>query len=64
MYINDQIENTDDKTFFYQMRYTVETARFEDPAPDSECPRKENSHRFCPACSRLRALEQYDTPKV
>lgn len=64
MDIDDEIKDTDGKTFFYQMRYTPETARFENPLPDPECPRKENSHRFCPACARLRALEQYNTPKV
>lgn len=64
MDIDDEIKDVDGKIFFYRMRYTPETARFEDPAPDPECPRKENSHRFCPACARLRTLEQYKTPKV
>lgn len=41
-----------------------ETARFEDPLPNPVCLRKENSHRFCPACVQLRALEQLNTPKV
>lgn len=63
MDIDDEIKDIDGKTFFYQMKYTPETARFE-TLPDPECPRKENNHRFCPACARLRALEQYNTPKV
>ncbi|EFN76367.1 DNA (cytosine-5)-methyltransferase PliMCI [Harpegnathos saltator] len=64
MDINDTIKDTDGKTFFYKMRYTSETARFEDPLPDPECLRKENSHRFCPACAHLRTLEQYNRPRV
>lgn len=64
MDIDNEIKSTDGKTFYYQKRYTVETARFEDPLPDPECFRKENSYRFCPACARLRALEQFNTPKV
>ncbi|OAD57514.1 DNA (cytosine-5)-methyltransferase 1 [Eufriesea mexicana] len=39
-------------------------ARFEDPSPDLQCLRKETTHRFCSACARLRALEQFNTPKV
>ncbi|RLU14961.1 hypothetical protein DMN91_012848, partial [Ooceraea biroi] len=64
MDVDDEIKDVDGKTFFYQMRYIPENARFEDPLPDLECPRKETSHRFCPACARLRMLEQYNTPKV
>jgi DNA (cytosine-5)-methyltransferase 1 len=64
MDIDDEIKDVDGKTFFYQMRYIPENARFEDPLPDLECPRKETSHRFCPACAQLRTLEQYNTPKV
>lgn len=64
MDVDDEIKDLDGKTFFYQMRYIPESARFEDPLPDLECPRKGTSHRFCPACAQLRALEQYDTPKV
>ncbi|XP_031847018.1 DNA methyltransferase 1a isoform X2 [Nomia melanderi] len=60
----NEIKDVDGKTFFYQQRYTHETARFEDPSPDPECLRKENIHRFCPACARLRLLEQSSTPKV
>ncbi|OAD61349.1 DNA (cytosine-5)-methyltransferase PliMCI [Eufriesea mexicana] len=60
----DKIQNKDGKTFFYQKKYTPETARFEDPSPDPECPRKEISHRFCPACVRFTTLQCYYTPKV
>ncbi|XP_033200860.1 DNA (cytosine-5)-methyltransferase PliMCI [Bombus vancouverensis nearcticus] len=60
----DEIQNKDGKTFFYQKKYTPETARFEDCASDPECPRKEISHRFCPACVRFTTLQCYYTPKV
>nr|XP_034181295.1 DNA (cytosine-5)-methyltransferase 1-like isoform X2 [Osmia lignaria] len=62
--LDDEIKDVDGRTFFYQKRYTPETARFEDPSIDPECPRKETIHRFCPACARLRALQQFNTPKV
>ncbi|XP_054016177.1 DNA (cytosine-5)-methyltransferase 1-like isoform X1 [Hylaeus anthracinus] len=61
---DDMKVNADGKTFFYQLRYTPETARFEDPLPDLECIQKENSYRFCPVCDHLRTLEQFNTPKV
>ncbi|CAK9832323.1 DNA (cytosine-5)-methyltransferase PliMCI [Anthophora retusa] len=60
----DDIQTKDGKTFFYQKKYTPETARFEDPSSDPVCPRKEISHRFCPACVRFTALQYYYTPKV
>ncbi|XP_078046849.1 DNA methyltransferase 1a isoform X2 [Augochlora pura] len=62
--LEDEVKDIDGKTFFYQKRYTPETARFEDPLPDPECRRKENIHRFCAACARLRTLELYNMPKV
>ncbi|XP_076247573.1 DNA (cytosine-5)-methyltransferase PliMCI [Calliopsis andreniformis] len=60
----DEIQNKNGKTFFYQKRYTPETARFEDPPPDPVCERQGISHRFCPACIRFTALQSYYTPKV
>ncbi|XP_043265173.1 DNA (cytosine-5)-methyltransferase PliMCI-like [Colletes gigas] len=60
----DEINDIDHKTFFYQKRYIPETARFEDPPSDLKCVKKENSYRFCPTCARLRAWEQFNTPKV
>ncbi|KZC09572.1 PREDICTED: DNA (cytosine-5)-methyltransferase PliMCI-like [Dufourea novaeangliae] len=60
----DKIQNKDGRTYFYQKRYTPETARFEDPSPDPACQRKEVSHRFCPACVRFTMLQCYYTPKV
>ncbi|PBC25685.1 DNA (cytosine-5)-methyltransferase PliMCI [Apis cerana cerana] len=60
----DEIQNKDGKTFFYQKKYIPETARFEDCSLDPECPRKEISHRFCPACIRFTTLQCYYTPKV
>ncbi|XP_076648177.1 DNA methyltransferase 1a isoform X2 [Halictus rubicundus] len=62
--LENEIKNIDGKTFFYQKHYTPETARFEDPLPNPECRRKENIHRFCPACVRVTTLEQCNTPKV
>ncbi|CAD1477928.1 unnamed protein product [Heterotrigona itama] len=62
--ILDEIQNKDGKVFFYQKTYTPGTARFEDCTPDPECPRKEISHRFCPACIRFTTLQCYYTPKV
>ncbi|XP_076161949.1 DNA methyltransferase 1a [Ptiloglossa arizonensis] len=62
--LEDEIKDVDHKTFFYQKRYIPETARFEDPPFDPKCIRKENYYRFCPACARLRALDQFNTPKV
>ncbi|XP_076291228.1 DNA methyltransferase 1a [Lasioglossum baleicum] len=62
--LENEIKDIDGKKFFYQKRYTPETARFEDPLPDPECRRKENIHRFCPACVRVIALEQFNMPKV
>ncbi|XP_076172771.1 DNA (cytosine-5)-methyltransferase PliMCI [Ptiloglossa arizonensis] len=60
----DEIQNINGKTFFYQKRYTPETARFEDPPLDAVCQRKEISHRFCPACVRFTTLQCFYTPKV
>ncbi|KOX77963.1 DNA (cytosine-5)-methyltransferase PliMCI [Melipona quadrifasciata] len=62
--ILDEIQNKDGKVFFYQKTYTPGTARFEDCTADPECPRKEISHRFCPACVRFTTLQCYYTPKV
>ncbi|XP_071643809.1 DNA methyltransferase 1a [Temnothorax longispinosus] len=61
--IDNDIKDTDGKTFFYQMKYDPESARFENPPPDPECPGK-ISHRFCPSCIRLAISTQRDIPKV
>lgn len=63
MDIDNDIKDADGKTFFYQMKYDSESARFEDPLPDPECP-KQISHRFCPSCIRLAMSTQRDIPKV
>ncbi|KAG9430318.1 DNA methyltransferase 1a [Apis mellifera carnica] len=60
----NDIKDLDGKTFFFQKRYIPETARFEDPVPDVKYLHKKNSYRFCPACTRLNMLEQFNTPKV
>ncbi|KYN05968.1 DNA (cytosine-5)-methyltransferase PliMCI [Cyphomyrmex costatus] len=60
----NQIKDIDGKTFFYQLKYYPESARFEDPPPDPECPGKQISHRFCPSCIRLAILTQQDIPKI
>ncbi|KAL2747796.1 DNA (cytosine-5)-methyltransferase PliMCI isoform X1 [Vespula maculifrons] len=62
--LENEVKDEIGKTFFYQKRYTSETARFEDPALDAICPRKDISHRFCPACIRFTDLQCYYTPKV
>ncbi|KYQ51853.1 DNA (cytosine-5)-methyltransferase PliMCI [Trachymyrmex zeteki] len=61
---DNYIKDTDGKTFFYKLKYDPESARFEDPPPDPECPGKQISHRFCPSCIRLAILTQQDIPKV
>ncbi|XP_076633551.1 DNA methyltransferase 1a [Colletes latitarsis] len=60
----DEINDIDHKTFFYQKRYIPDTARFEDPPSELKCIKKENSYRFCPTCARLGVWEQFNTPKV
>nr|ASM42030.1 DNMT1 [Pogonomyrmex barbatus] len=64
MDVDNDIKDTDGKTFFYQLKYDPESARFEDPPPDPECPGKQISHRFCPSCTRLAIQTQRDIPKV
>ncbi|XP_043507435.1 DNA (cytosine-5)-methyltransferase 1-like isoform X1 [Frieseomelitta varia] len=59
-----KMKDLDGKTFFYQKRYVPEAVRFEDPLPDLKCPYKKNSHKFCPACAHLWAVEQFNIPKV
>ncbi|KZC13768.1 DNA (cytosine-5)-methyltransferase 1 [Dufourea novaeangliae] len=62
--LENNIKDIDGKTFFYQKRYTPETARFEDLPLDSRCLRKESIHRFCASCARLSEYGQFNTPKV
>jgi len=61
---DNYIKDTDGKTFFYKLKYDPDSARFEAPPPDPECPGKQISHRFCPSCIRLAILTQQDIPKV
>ncbi|XP_011881443.1 PREDICTED: DNA (cytosine-5)-methyltransferase PliMCI-like [Vollenhovia emeryi] len=63
MDIDNDIKDTDGKTFFYQMKYDPEHARFADPLPDPECP-SHITHRFCPSCIRLAMSTQHGIPKV
>ncbi|KAJ8680875.1 hypothetical protein QAD02_016662 [Eretmocerus hayati] len=53
----------DNDRFFYQKRYDPNTARFEDPLPDIEC-KLDMKYRFCSACTRCTALQQYNRPQV
>ncbi|XP_066590215.1 DNA (cytosine-5)-methyltransferase 1-like isoform X2 [Prorops nasuta] len=62
--LEDEIENKDGRTLFYQKHYTAEFARFEDPPLEIENPKKEISHRFCPACVRFTNSHQYYVPRV
>ncbi|NWH98151.1 DNMT1 methyltransferase, partial [Tichodroma muraria] len=52
----------DGRTYFYQMWYDQEYARFESP-PDAR-PTEDNKHRFCLSCARLDEVRHKEIPKV
>ncbi|XP_044540853.1 DNA (cytosine-5)-methyltransferase 1-like [Gracilinanus agilis] len=52
----------DGKTYFYQMWYDPEFARFETP-PQVELP-KLGKHKFCSSCVRRSQMEEMNIPKV
>ncbi|XP_006987092.3 DNA (cytosine-5)-methyltransferase 1 isoform X3 [Peromyscus maniculatus bairdii] len=52
----------DGKTYFYQLWYNQEYARFESP-PKTQ-PTEENRHKFCLSCIRLGELRHKEMPKV
>ncbi|NXY86783.1 DNMT1 methyltransferase, partial [Alcedo cyanopectus] len=52
----------DGRTYFYQMWYDQEYARFETP-PTAQ-PTEDNKHKFCMSCSRLDEVRHKEIPKV
>ncbi|XP_062975632.1 DNA (cytosine-5)-methyltransferase 1 isoform X2 [Elgaria multicarinata webbii] len=52
----------DGRTYFYQMWYDQEYARFETP-PKIQ-PTEDNKHKFCMSCTRLDEVRQKEIPKV
>uniref|UniRef100_A0A8D2KUZ8 DNA (cytosine-5)-methyltransferase n=1 Tax=Varanus komodoensis TaxID=61221 RepID=A0A8D2KUZ8_VARKO len=52
----------DGRTYFYQMWYDQEYARFETP-PKIQ-PTEDNKHKFCMSCIRLDEVRQKEIPKV
>ncbi|OXB52588.1 hypothetical protein ASZ78_016903, partial [Callipepla squamata] len=52
----------DGRTYFYQMWYDQEYARFETP-PNVQ-PTEDNKYKFCMSCARLDEVRQKEIPKV
>ncbi|KAK2510814.1 Dnmt1 [Columba guinea] len=52
----------DGRTYFYQMWYDQEYARFESP-PKTQ-PAEDNKYKFCMSCTRLDEVRQKEIPKV
>ncbi|KAM6475712.1 DNA (cytosine-5)-methyltransferase 1 [Liasis olivaceus] len=52
----------DGRTYFYQMWYDQEYARFESP-PKIQ-PTEDNKHKFCMSCARLDEARQKEIPRV
>ncbi|XP_074058265.1 DNA (cytosine-5)-methyltransferase 1-like [Macrotis lagotis] len=52
----------DGRTYFYQMWYDPDYARFETP-PKVE-PSKDNEYRFCASCVRMSEMIEKETPRV
>ncbi|XP_051011932.1 LOW QUALITY PROTEIN: DNA (cytosine-5)-methyltransferase 1 [Acomys russatus] len=52
----------DGKTYFYQLWYNQDYARFESP-PKTQ-PTEDNKHKFCLSCIRLGELRHKEMPKV
>ncbi|XP_060107963.1 DNA (cytosine-5)-methyltransferase 1 [Heteronotia binoei] len=52
----------DGRTYFYQMWYDQEYARFETP-PKTQ-PSEDNKYKFCMSCTRLDEVRQKEIPKV
>lgn len=51
-----------DKTYFYQLWYDQDYARFESP-PQTQ-PTEDNKYKFCASCSRLAEMRQKEIPRV
>nr|XP_031545452.1 DNA (cytosine-5)-methyltransferase 1 isoform X2 [Vicugna pacos] len=52
----------DGKTYFYQLWYDQDYARFESP-PKTQ-PTEDNKYKFCASCARLAEMRQKEIPKV
>uniref|UniRef100_A0A8U8C5I0 DNA (cytosine-5)-methyltransferase n=1 Tax=Geospiza parvula TaxID=87175 RepID=A0A8U8C5I0_GEOPR len=52
----------DGRTYFYQMWYDQEYARFE--SPPSTQPTEDNKYKFCMSCARLDEVRHKEIPKV
>uniref|UniRef100_S4RAY1 DNA (cytosine-5-)-methyltransferase 1 n=1 Tax=Petromyzon marinus TaxID=7757 RepID=S4RAY1_PETMA len=55
-------KDDEEKSFFYQLWYDPEYARFE--SPPEVTPAEENKFKFCASCVRLSELTQRETPCV
>ncbi|XP_006875222.1 PREDICTED: DNA (cytosine-5)-methyltransferase 1 [Chrysochloris asiatica] len=52
----------DGKTYFYQLWYDQDYARFE--SPPNMHPTEDNKHKFCVSCARLVEMRQKEIPRV
>ncbi|KAM4889230.1 DNA (cytosine-5)-methyltransferase 1 [Thomomys bottae] len=55
-------EANDGKTYFYQLWYDQDYARFESP-PKMQ-PSEDNKHKFCVSCARMAEMRQKEIPRV
>uniref|UniRef100_A0A8C0LNJ0 DNA (cytosine-5)-methyltransferase 1 n=1 Tax=Canis lupus dingo TaxID=286419 RepID=A0A8C0LNJ0_CANLU len=56
------ITEDDGKTYFYQLWYDQDYARFESP-PKTQ-PTEDNKYKFCVSCARLAEMRQKEIPRV
>nr|6X9I_A Chain A, DNA (cytosine-5)-methyltransferase 1 [Homo sapiens]6X9J_A Chain A, DNA (cytosine-5)-methyltransferase 1 [Homo sapiens]6X9K_A Chain A, DNA (cytosine-5)-methyltransferase 1 [Homo sapiens]7SFC_A Chain A, DNA (cytosine-5)-methyltransferase 1 [Homo sapiens]7SFD_A Chain A, DNA (cytosine-5)-methyltransferase 1 [Homo sapiens]7SFE_A Chain A, DNA (cytosine-5)-methyltransferase 1 [Homo sapiens]7SFF_A Chain A, DNA (cytosine-5)-methyltransferase 1 [Homo sapiens]7SFG_A Chain A, DNA (cytosine-5 len=56
------LEGDDGKTYFYQLWYDQDYARFESP-PKTQ-PTEDNKFKFCVSCARLAEMRQKEIPRV
>ncbi|XP_077833397.1 DNA (cytosine-5)-methyltransferase 1 isoform X3 [Macaca mulatta] len=56
------LEGDDGKTYFYQLWYDQDYARFESP-PKTQ-PTEDNKFKFCASCARLAEMRQKEIPRV
>ncbi|KAJ8798184.1 hypothetical protein J1605_016817 [Eschrichtius robustus] len=52
----------DGKTYFYQLWYDQDYARFE--SPPKTLPMEDNKYKFCASCARLAEMRQKEIPRV
>ncbi|XP_040842199.1 DNA (cytosine-5)-methyltransferase 1 isoform X3 [Ochotona curzoniae] len=57
-----QAGEDDGKTYFYQLWYDQDYARFESP-PQTQ-PTEDNKYKFCASCARLAEMRQKEIPRV